>query len=212
MPGLGFDLPGLLRRIRRSTDLSQRDLAARIGTSKSAIAAAETGASGLDARALAAAACLAGLRIALLDGTGTEVAGMDPDAVRDRSGRRFPAHLDTMLSEERGWRWEHRPRRSRPTYTFDRRRPGEEPRSSDGRPADHLLPRPGDSPAERSAHRRITALRDRAHERERQFLAGELAAVGEDFTCTCPAACDELDDWSGRPVHAEDCPCTCDVG
>jgi HTH-type transcriptional regulator/antitoxin HipB len=212
MPGPDFDLPGLLRRIRRSTDLSQRELAARIGMSKSAIAAAETGASGLDARALAAAAGLAGLRIALLDGTGAEVAGMDPDAVRDRSGRRFPAHLDTMLSEKRGWRWEHRPHRSRPTYTFDRRRPGEEPRGTDGRPADHLLPRPGDFPAERSAHRRRAALRERAEERRRRFLAGELAAVDDDLPCTCPAACDELDDWSGRPVHAEQCPCSCDVG
>src|ERR1700712_803682 len=111
MPDPGFDLSGLVRRIRRTTGLSQRELAVRIEISKSAVAAAETGAGGLDARALAAAAGLAGLRIALVDGNGDEVDGMNSDAVRDRSGRRFPAHLDTVLSEERSSRWEHRPHR-----------------------------------------------------------------------------------------------------
>ena len=46
---------------------------------------------------------------------------MHVGGVRDRGGRRFPAHLDTVLSEERASRWEHRPRLRQPTYTFDRR-------------------------------------------------------------------------------------------
>ena len=213
MPAAGFDLSGLVRRIRRSADLSQRELAAQIGLSKSAVAAAESGTGGLAARALAAAAGLAGLRIALLDRSGREVDGMNADAVRDRSGRRFPAHLDTVLSEERGSRWEHRPARPQPSYTFDRRRPGEEARTrGDRRPDDHLVPRAGDSPAERKAARRLAALRERAEDRRRRFLAGEFAGVHDGFTCTCPPACDELDDRSGRPVHAENCPCSCDVG
>jgi len=208
-----FDLCGLLRRIRRCADLSQRELAARIGTSKSAIAAAETGAAGLDARLVAAAAQVADLRIALLDLSGTEVPGMDPDAVRDRGDRRFPAHLDTLLSEQRGSRWEHRPHRPQPTYTFDRRTPRTDPASrAVGRPDDHLRPRPGDAPEERARARRRDQLRSQAAERERRLLAGELRDRPEPFECTCPPRCDQLDDWSGRPVHADDCRCCCDVG
>lgn len=213
MPDTGFDLSGLLRRIRRSADLSQRELAARVGTSKSAIAAAETGRGGLDARVVAAAAHLAGLRIALLDADGHEVQGMRPDSVRDRSGRRFPAHLDTVLSEQRASRWEHRPHLRRPTYTFDRRAPwGDASSRSRGRPDDHLVPQPGDSPEERAAAQRVEAIRRRREERGRRFLAGELRSSAAGLECSCPPACDELDDRSGPPVHTEVCPCSCDLG
>ena len=213
MPDIGFDLCGLLRRIRRAADLSQRELAARIGVSKSAVAAAESGIGGLDVRMVAAAARLGGLRIALLDEGGREVAGMDPDAVRDRGDRRFPAHLDTMLSEERASRWEHRPHVSRPTYTFDRRRPWDDAASrTTNRPADHLRPQPGDAPEERAAARRAERERRRRQELERRFLAGELRPGDDGFTCTCPSTCDELDDFSSRPLHADDCPCVCDLG
>jgi HTH-type transcriptional regulator/antitoxin HipB len=93
----------MVRRIRRLADLSQRELSARIGISKSAVAAAESGRAGLDARVLARAAALAGLRLALVDGQGREVPGMDPDAVRDTAGRLYPAHLDTRYSDEGWW-------------------------------------------------------------------------------------------------------------
>ncbi len=46
-------LPGLLRRIRRTADPSQRELAQARGVARSTIAAAEAGTRGLDARALA---------------------------------------------------------------------------------------------------------------------------------------------------------------
>ena len=205
------DLPGLLRRIRRRADVSQRELAAVIGTSKSAIAAAEAGQAGMDVRLLAVASQLASLRLALLDEAGTEVRGMHPDAVRDRGGRRFPAHLDTMLSERRGSRWEHRPRLQQPTYTFDRRRPEDDVASrATDRPDDHLLPQPGDAPWERAAARAAAARQRRSEERERRRATGEHVPTPE-WTCACPAACDELDDRSGRPVHAGNCPCSCDL-
>src|SRR3954453_14004884 len=98
-----FDLPGLLRRIRRSADLSQRQLADRLSVSTSAIAAAESRAGGLDARVLAQAAEMAGLRLPLLDEAGNEVAGMADGAVRDQSGRRFPAHLDIRYGDVNWW-------------------------------------------------------------------------------------------------------------
>ncbi len=134
---------------------------------------------------------------------------MRPGAVRDAANRLFPAHLDTVLSEERAWRWDHRPHRRRPTYTFDRRRPGEDRRTA-GRPDDHLVPRPGDSPEDRRRARHRAA-RERAEEEiQRRREAGTFCPVAE-FVCGCPSRCDELDDWSGRPVHADDCPCSCDL-
>ncbi len=211
MPG-AFDLCAALRRIRRAADLSQRELAGAAALSVSAVAHAEAGTRDLPVSALVRAAALAGLRLALLDGAGMEVRGMHPDAVRDRGGRRFPAHLDTMLSERRASRWEHRPLLRQPTYTFDRRRPWEDADSRrTDRPDDHLLPQPGDAPAERAAARAAAAQERLRAERERRRAAGDLVPSPE-WTCTCPAACDELDDWSGRPVHAGNCPCSCDLG
>ena len=181
--------------------------------SKSAVAAVESGTTGMDARLLAVAAGLAGLRLGLLDGDGHEVDGMAGDTVRDAAGRRFPAHLDTMLSDERPWRWVDRRDRRRPTYTFGRRSPWDPPGSrTESRPDDHLRPRPGDSPAERTAARRAAQCQRHREERERRFLAGELRGLDDAFTCTCLGACDELDDFSRRPVHADDCPCACDIG
>jgi transcriptional regulator with XRE-family HTH domain len=207
-----FDLPGLVRRIRRRADLSQRELAERIGLSKSAIAAAESAQRGLDVRALARAAEQAGLRLALVDEQGQELAGMADDAVRDLGGRRFPAHLDTLFSDQRADRFEHRYDRPLPWFTFDRHREHRDHvRRGSGTPDDHHPERPGDSPQERRAERRREYWRRRAEERERAFLAGELAHLPEPFLCTCPSACDELDDRSGTPVHAPECPCRCDL-
>lgn len=208
-----FDLVGLLRRIRRRADLSQRELATGLHVSKSTVAAVESGTTGMDARLLAVAAGLAGLRLGLLDDDGNEVGGMAGDTVRDAAGRRFPAHLDTMLSDERSRRWVDRRDRHRPTYTFGRRSPWDPPGSrTESRPDDHLRPQPGDSPEERAAARRAAQWQRHREERERRFLAGELRGRDDAFTCTCPAECDELDDFSRRPVHADDCPCACDIG
>ena len=208
-----IDVTGLVRRIRRIADLSQRELAARLQLSKSTVAAIEAGTRSVDVHLLAEAAALAGLRLALLDAHGVEVPGMRPDAVRDRGGRLFPAHLDTVLSEERASRWEHRPRLRQPAYTFDRRSPWEDAASRAARrPDDHLLPQPGDSPEERRAARRAAARQRRQEDVARRLATGELRLADTSFHCTCPPACDELDDWSGRPVHVEDCPCSCDLG
>lgn len=214
-----FDLSGALRRIRRLADLSQRELAALIDSSKSAVAAAETGGAGLDVRLLVRAASLAQLRLALLDGEGREVPGMAAGAVRDMARRRFPAHLDTRHSDEGWWHDDHRYSRPRPWYTFTRDRTWRDRvRTRTGVPDDHLLPQAGDSPddrarARRSAARarRVRSTEDAWHRRlERRRTAGEPLR-DDGFECTCPLRCDELDDRSGPPVHAEDCPCSCDL-
>ena len=210
--GDDFDLCGALRRIRRLADLSQRELAARAAVSASAVGHAEAGTRDLPVASLARAAAVAGLRLALLDGEGREVSAMGPNSVRDHGSRRFPAHLDTVPSEERWWRYEHRFGRPRPSFTFDRSREGREATGGvDGRPADHHEHRPGDSFAERAEARRRAYRQQRAEERERAFLAGELRGLDAPFPCACLAACDDLDDRSGRPVHAPECACDCDL-
>jgi transcriptional regulator with XRE-family HTH domain len=206
-----FDLPGVLRRIRRLADLSQRELADRCGLSQSAVAQAESGRRDLPAGDLARAAGCAALRLALLDESGREIRGMSPDSVRDLSGRRFPAHLDTHHSDERWWRFEHRFHRPRPWFTFDRDRAGRDSwRQDAGTPEDHHVPGPGDSPEERKAQRARAARARRDAERQRA-IGTETWTPWQGFTCSCPAACDALD-VGERPVHAEGCPCLCDLG
>jgi transcriptional regulator with XRE-family HTH domain len=198
-----FDLSGALRRIRRLTDLSQRELADRCGLSQSAVAQAESGRRDLPAGDLARAAALAGLRLALLDRDGHEIGAMAPDRVRDLRGRRFPAHLDTVHADERWWRYEHRFDRSRPSFTFDRHREGRDSaRRRSGTQNDHHLPDAGEFPHVR--RRADLAGNSRA-------FAGDFRAFDEGVDCICPAHCDELDDRSGKPVHAPGCPCDCDV-
>jgi transcriptional regulator with XRE-family HTH domain len=207
-----FDLPGSLRRIRRLADLSQRELAAAAGISPSTVGHAESGARDLSVRLMADMAELAGLRLALLDRSGGEVGPMSDEAIRDSAGRLFPAHLDTRYSDEGWWHGPHRYDREQPWYTFTRRRDiRDRVRRRTGTPEDHQLPQPGDSPADRAEARRREYRRARAEERERRFLAGEFARLPDAFVCSCPDGCDELDDRSGKPVHADECPCLCDI-
>src|SRR4051794_9766412 len=97
-----FDLAAALRRIRRSADMSQRELSAVTGLAVSTLGHAEAGTRDLPVGGLIRAAAVAGLRLVLVDDTGQEVAGMSADAVRDMGGRRFPAHLDTRYSDDGG--------------------------------------------------------------------------------------------------------------
>jgi transcriptional regulator with XRE-family HTH domain len=206
-----FDLPGALRRIRRVADLSQRELAGRIGLSPAVIARAESGSRSLPLVSLARAAAVADLRLALIDAVGNEVPGMCDESVRDLGRRRFPAHLDTRYVDEGWWHEAHHWSRPQSWYTFDLDRARRDGRRRDtGTPDDHQVPQPGDSPQERRAARQRAAREGRRQDLERLREAGELPEA-EPFTCECPPACDELDDWSGKPVHAPECPCGCDV-
>jgi transcriptional regulator with XRE-family HTH domain len=206
-----FDLSGTLRRIRRRADLSQRELADRCDLSQSAVAHAESGRRDLPVGALVRACALAGLRLALLDADGHEIAGMTADAVRDFGGRRFPAHLDTSHSDERWGRYAHRFDRPTPWFTVDRDRTGRDAaRRVHGTPDDHHPVRPGDSPQDRRAARQRAARQREREEYQRRLASGEVWPLAE-FDCSCPPVCDELDDRSGRPVHAEGCQCSCDL-
>jgi transcriptional regulator with XRE-family HTH domain len=200
-----FSLEGTLRRIRRTADMSQREMAAAAGIARSTLAAGESGDRDLGARALARAAAVAGLRLALLDGEGAEVRPMDDDAVRDMGRRRFPAHLDTRYSEEDWWHGLERYSRPRPWYTFDQNRERRDSRRRAGVPDDHQLPKAGDSPADREAAGRRAARRQ-----QREANAGRPRQP-DPWVCECPPLCAELEDWEGPPKHADVCLCRCDL-
>lgn len=213
-----FDLSGALRRIRRTADLSQRELAASCGVAPSVLAHAEARRRGLPVDVLQRAAAVAGLRLALLDEAGREVPGMAPGTVRDGGGRQFPAHLDTRYGDVDWWHGPERYSRAQPTYTFDRDRELRDTwrRRSGGTPADHQVPLPGDAPAERAAARRRGAWQRQAAEREQRIRTD--GPPPDPFTCSCPAGCG-IGAETGKPTrasidaeHVPDCACRCDVG
>ena len=214
-------LGALLRRIRRAADLSQRELAQHLGLSPTSVAQAETGRRDLPATVLMRAAGLAGLRVALLDGGGAEVTGMASDAVRDRSGRHFPAHLDTRHGDQDWWHGSERYSRTRPWYTYDRDRGARDRLRADlGTPADHRTPQPGDGPEARARARRDAAWAARAAEHRRWTEEQRRRGFPDTWapTCTCPADCDDLL-FATSPLtarqnavpHVDDCACRCDV-
>ena len=95
------EIPGLVRRIRRILDVSQRGLAAILGISQSQVARWETRRTSPRAAVLLEMLRLAKLRGTLHDReTGEEVEPMRDDGARDRAGRRYPAHVDLEVT---GW-------------------------------------------------------------------------------------------------------------
>lgn len=121
------EVPGLVRRIRRILDVSQRGLAAILGISQSQVARWETRRTSPRADVLAELLRLAKLRVSLHDEeTGEAVEPMRDDGARDRARRRFPAHVDLEVT---GWwtprdsmmtgqclRWQARSRRWQVPY------------------------------------------------------------------------------------------------
>jgi transcriptional regulator with XRE-family HTH domain len=117
-----------VRAVRRRADLSQRELAARSGVPLSTIARLEA-AQAADPRisTLSRLVEAAGYRIAILDGRAELGPLPDLPELRDRLGRRFPAHLDPrpVRSYLDWWRSiEHKKHPPLPpfTYTTVRRR------------------------------------------------------------------------------------------
>ena len=88
-----LDVSGYVRRARRLADLSQRDLAAAVGVGQPRISHIENGGR-VELRSFIRILAAAGLRILIVDDAGAEVPPMPPDVLRDRAGRRQPAHLD----------------------------------------------------------------------------------------------------------------------
>ncbi|TGN65577.1 XRE family transcriptional regulator [Nocardioides eburneiflavus] len=94
-------VPGLVRRIRRILDVSQRGLAGLLGVSQSVVARWETGRTSPRVAVVQQMLQLAGLRVGFTDAeTGQQVVPMRADGARTHAGSRFPAHVDLRA---RGW-------------------------------------------------------------------------------------------------------------
>jgi len=92
---------GLVRRIRRILDVSQRGLAELLEVSQSVVARWETERTSPRVSVLQEMLRLAGITVALHDEeSGEEVAPMRADGARKRNGSRFPAHVDLRVT---GW-------------------------------------------------------------------------------------------------------------
>jgi transcriptional regulator with XRE-family HTH domain len=113
-----------VRRVRRVVDASQRELAARTGVSERTIARVESGAVVPSLPVFQRLLAVAGFRMVVVDRGGRLVSPMTdlPDDVRDRQGRRFPAHLDVILDPGDGDWWGDLMGIARPPETFRRSR------------------------------------------------------------------------------------------
>ncbi|UUZ61171.1 helix-turn-helix domain-containing protein [Nocardioides sp. B-3] len=95
-----INVSGIVRRVRRRANWSQRQLARELGVSQSAVAKWETQRTTPSPLMLAGVMALAELRLEPVDETGERVAPMRHFAARDAARRRYPAHA-TVWAE--GW-------------------------------------------------------------------------------------------------------------
>lgn len=191
----GLDVSGLVMRVRRICDLSQRDLGDAIGLDHSQIARIESSRRRVDLPLLVRILGLAGMRIAILDRDGNEVLPVAPDVLRDNAGRRMPAHLDVRAPSE----WptsallSARYDRSAPKASYhhramrDRRRIAGE--------SDAMQDQPTLSGV---------AQRERGRHDDRLQRARHRAVTLIENDCTCPVAC-----WSS-PGCTAGCLCRCE--
>jgi transcriptional regulator with XRE-family HTH domain len=191
----GLDVSGLVMRVRRTCDLSQRDLGDAIGLDHSQIARIEASLRRVDLPLLARILSLAGMRIAILDRDGNEVMPIAPDVLRDNAGRRMPAHLDVRAPDDgrtstllnarydrtspKAW-YHHQTVRDR------RRNAGDS----------HAIP---DQPTTSGV-----AQRERERHADRLQHARHRAVTLLEVDCTCLGGC-----WEGRGC-VDECECRCE--
>jgi HTH-type transcriptional regulator/antitoxin HipB len=137
-----FDACGLLRRARRTADLSQRDLAARAGVSPSTVARAELPGCEVSFQTMILLFAAAGMQLAVRDSAGAEITPMRDDGVRDSVGRRYPAHLDPEpMARNGGLRGPaSRAGRPDPVAAIELRDTRDATRRREGTPDDHPGP------------------------------------------------------------------------
>jgi transcriptional regulator with XRE-family HTH domain len=119
-----FDLAGYVRRVRRTADLSQRELAQVVAISISSIRRMETDAMDPRLSQLNQLLSLVGWRLAVVDENRREIRPMlelDGD-LRDGADRHYPAHLDLILDPDIGQWWADIYGLAAPPETFARSR------------------------------------------------------------------------------------------
>lgn len=186
----------LVARARRLADLSQRDLAARIGVSSGAIARLEAGTGHPSLPLLAAILTAARLPLRIVGDDDTVVGPFPATAVRDNGGRRFPAHLDVAPPDEvpfwatRGPRYD----RAAPRGWYQQRQERDRLfslKSSGSRPVDHPT-------------------QEQLAERERLRRGPQPVvrpAPAAEIVCVCPDVCFDDDEVIGC---LPGCPCQCE--
>ena len=94
-------IPGMVRRVRRILDVSQRGLAALLDVSQSVVARWETGRTSPRMSVVERLLRMARLRMGFVDeDTGDRVGPMRADGARTHGGSRYPAHADLTAT---GW-------------------------------------------------------------------------------------------------------------
>lgn len=189
-----LDVSGVVRRLRRTNDLSQRDLACLVGIDQSQIARIEASHRAIDVQLFAQILEVGGMRLTIVDSHGVEIAPVGQDVLRDNAGRRMPAHLDVLDPGElpyfalRGPRYD----RAKPGARYHHRRARDQRRTEVGaRPSDDQPTRSEIAEAERARRTaRLVAARRRAS-----------ALLADD--CTCIPAC-----WEHAGC-APSCECRC---
>ena len=116
-------LSEVVRRVRRTADLSQRELAEHAGVSKTMVGSIESGTVTPSLSVLQRLLNTAGFRLAVVDVDGRLVVPLKVwNDVADLAGRRLPAHLDTILDPEYGEWWGDLYGLTAPPETFRRSR------------------------------------------------------------------------------------------
>jgi HTH-type transcriptional regulator/antitoxin HipB len=185
----------LVARARRVADLSQRDLASRLGVSHTTIGRVESGAGFPSLPLLHGILAAAGLRLRVIGGDDAAVAPIPATTVRDNAGRRFPAHLDVAPPDEvPTWvnQWPRYDRQRPPAWHHHRE---ERDRLLAERPC---AARQADHPTEEQL-----AERDRL----RRGPQPTVRPLPVEIECTCPDACFDDDEVVGCLT---DCSCQCE--
>jgi transcriptional regulator with XRE-family HTH domain len=119
----GYALSEIVRRVRRTADLSQRELAARAELSPATIGAIETGDRIPSLPALIRLLLAANYQLVAVDAEGRLVLPLLVyHDVADLAGRSLPAHLDTILDPKYGEWWADVYGLTAPPETFRRDR------------------------------------------------------------------------------------------